>query len=51
MTESRFKKIVKLGNKIRVDSKLKGVDPKKLKEIDNSETIGRTKPGNPQEAG
>ena len=47
----RFKKIVKLGNKIRVDSKLKGIDPKKLKTLDNSDTIGRTKPGASQEAG
>ena len=49
--QRRFKRIIKLGNKIRVDMKMKGMKVDQLKKVDNTETIGRTKPGTGQEAG
>lgn len=49
--QKRFKKIIKLGNKIRLDMKMKGMKVDQLKKLDNTSTIGRTKPGTGQEAG
>lgn len=43
----KFKKIVKLGNKIREGMALKGMKKERLKELDNIDKIGRTKPGTP----
>lgn len=47
----RFKKIVKLGTIIRKGMALKGIKKEQLKNMDNTETIGRTKPGTGQVAG
>ena len=41
----KFKKIVKLGNKIREGMAMKGMKREELKKVDNADTIGRTKPG------
>lgn len=49
--QRRFKRIIKLGNKIRMDMKMKGMKVDQLKKMDNTETIGRTKPGTGQTAG
>ena len=49
--QRRFKRIIKLGNKIRVDMKMKGMKLEQLKKVDNTSTIGRTKPGTGQVAG
>jgi predicted HNH restriction endonuclease len=47
----KFKKIVKLGNKIREGLAMKGMKREELKKVDNADTIGRTKPGTGQVAG
>lgn len=49
--QSRFKKIVKLGNIIRRGLGMKGMKKEELKKLDKMETIGRTKPGKGQVAG
>lgn len=49
--QKRFKRIIKLGNKIRMDMKMKGMRVEQLKKLDNTATIGRTKPGTGQTAG
>ena len=49
--QNRFKRIVKLGNKIRLDLKARGMSVEELKKLDNASTIGRTKPGEGQVAG
>ena len=54
MTESeqnKFKRIVKLGTKIRLDMRAKNMSREQLKKVDNADTIGRTKPGTGQVAG
>lgn len=43
--KSRFSTVVRLGTKIREDMKNKKMTVKRLKEVDNMSTIGRTKPG------
>ncbi len=43
----KFKKIVKLGNKIREGMAMKGMKKEQLKKVDNLDSIGRTKPGTP----
>lgn len=49
--QEKFKRVIKLGTVIRKDMALKGMKVKDLKAVDNTETIGRTKPGTGQVAG
>ena len=49
--QNKFKRIVKLGTKIRLDMKAKNMSREQLKKVDNADTIGRTKPGTGQVAG
>jgi hypothetical protein len=49
--QMRFKKIVKLGTVIRQGMALRGMKKEQLKNMDNTESIGRTKPGTGQVAG
>ena len=49
--KNRFKKIVYLGNIIRKGMEAKNMKVEQLKQIDNADSIGRTKPGTGQLAG
>lgn len=49
--QNKFKRIVKLGTKIRLDMQAKNMSREQLKKLDNADTIGRTKPGTGQVAG
>lgn len=48
--KDKFKRIIYMGNVIRNGMQMKGMKVKQLKEVDNAETIGRTKPGTGQVA-
>lgn len=49
--KNRFKKIVYLGNIIRKGMEAKNMKVEQLKQMDNADSIGRTKPGTGQLAG
>lgn len=49
--QTKFKKIVKAGNLIREGMAKKGLKKEQLKQVDDADTIGRTKPGTGQIAG
>lgn len=48
---AKFKRVIHYGNIIRDGMKRKGMKVEQLKKMDNTETIGRTKPGTGQVAG
>ena len=49
--KEKFKNIVELGNVIRKGMAARNMNREQLKKMDKAQTIGRTKPGTPQQAG